>query len=353
MSFIETIEIKNFKSIRHQKIEGCRKINVFIGYPNVGKSNIIEAISLLTYLRKEEQSPLSYFCRFKEFIDLFNDGDREKDTEIFTNDYVASLRYVNKVSLEFGIVARENYVENFNESTSTLLRFMRFKKDDSVGQGFVEKTNANEYTEKINIKKYHFTSGIDSKRLRTTPKVLSCPFGLNLAEVIRYNSNLRNECGELFSWYNLKLNFDKDGNIEILKQLDEFSTFEISFSQIADTLQRLIFYKAAIATNENSILLFEEPEAHMFPPYIRKFTTDIIYDKTNQFFIATHSPYVLEEFIEEAKNDLSIYVVDYDKGETVIKRLTDDEVSEISQYGIDLFFNLESYLDKHGQPRSA
>ena len=33
--------------------------------------------------------------------------------------------------------------------------------------------------------------------------------------------------------------------------------------------------------------------------------------------------------------------------------LTDEEVTEISQYGIDLFFNLESYLAKNGQPHSA
>jgi hypothetical protein len=48
MSFIETIEIKNFKSIRHQRIEGCRRINVFIGYPNTGKSNILEALSVFS-----------------------------------------------------------------------------------------------------------------------------------------------------------------------------------------------------------------------------------------------------------------------------------------------------------------
>ena len=92
----------------------------------------------------------------------------------------------------------------------------------------------------------------------------------------------------------------------------------------------------------------------MFPPYIAKLTTDIIFDKNdNQYFIATHSPFVLNEFIEEAQDDLAVYVVDYDKGETIIKRLTDEQVIEIAQYGIDLFFNLESYLDKYGQPHSA
>ena len=41
-------------------------------------------------------------------------------------------------------------------------------------------------------------------------------------------------------------------------------------------------------------------------------------------------------------------MVDYDKGETIIKRLTDEQLLEVAQYGIDLFFNLESYLDKNG-----
>ncbi|MDQ6755365.1 MAG: AAA family ATPase, partial [Bacteroidota bacterium] len=76
MQKINNIEIKNFKSIRHQKIEGCKRINVFIGYPNVGKSNILEAISFFSFLNKNSELPLKWFCRFKELIDLFNDGDK-------------------------------------------------------------------------------------------------------------------------------------------------------------------------------------------------------------------------------------------------------------------------------------
>src|SRR5258708_11995010 len=56
MNPIKNIEIKNFKSIRHQKIDGCKKINVFIGYPNVGKSNILEPIGLYTSLRLIEEN---------------------------------------------------------------------------------------------------------------------------------------------------------------------------------------------------------------------------------------------------------------------------------------------------------
>ncbi|MGF2413229.1 MAG: hypothetical protein ACQUYJ_12935, partial [Ferruginibacter sp.] len=83
-----------------------------------------------------------------------------------------------------------------------------------------------------------------------------------------------------------------------------------------------------------------------FPPYISKFTSDIIFDKNdNQYFIATHSPFVLNDFMEDMdKEDLSIYVVGLTNGETVVRRLTDEEITEIYQYGIDLFFNLENFL---------
>lgn len=44
------------------------------------------------------------------------------------------------------------------------------------------------------------------------------------------------------------------------------------------------------------------------------------------------------------KEDLSIYAVGLKDGETTIKKITDEEITEIYQYGIDLFFNLENYL---------
>ena len=104
------------------------------------------------------------------------------------------------------------------------------------------------------------------------------------------------------------------------------------------------FHKAAILSNNNSILLFEEPEAHSFPPHIVHITQEIINSKTNQFFVTTHSPFVLNDFLENAREDLAVYLVDWNDGETTIKRLSDDDMYEIYQYGIDLFTNLETFI---------
>jgi predicted ATP-dependent endonuclease of OLD family len=113
---------------------------------------------------------------------------------------------------------------------------------------------------------------------------------------------------------------------------------------IADTLQRIIFYKTAIASNMNAILIFEEPEAHAYPPYIAEFTQEVINSYTNQFFIATHSPIIVNDFLENAREDLAIFMVDYKEGQTVVKALSKEQLYEVYKYGEDLFFNNDAYL---------
>lgn len=107
-----------------------------------------------------------------------------------------------------------------------------------------------------------------------------------------------------------------------------------------------MFYKTAIASNQNAILTFEEPEAHSYPPYISKITTDIIYSESNQFFITTHSPYVLNEFLENRRENLAIYLIDLKKGETSAQALTKEQIDEVYRSGVDLFFNSEIFLNK-------
>ena len=41
----KNLEIKNFKSIKELKLN-TKKVNLLIGKPNVGKSNILEALGL-------------------------------------------------------------------------------------------------------------------------------------------------------------------------------------------------------------------------------------------------------------------------------------------------------------------
>jgi len=79
---ITSLEIRNFKSIRHIRID-CKRINVFIGEPNSGKSNILKAIGFLSYLGLGG-APEKY-VRTRVFRELFYDKDIEQELVIKAN----------------------------------------------------------------------------------------------------------------------------------------------------------------------------------------------------------------------------------------------------------------------------
>ena len=76
MKKIKDITICNFKSLEDVKIQGCKTFNLFIGRPNVGKSNIIEALSCLAipYLYPMKKSLGSIF-RIERTSALFYNGN--------------------------------------------------------------------------------------------------------------------------------------------------------------------------------------------------------------------------------------------------------------------------------------
>lgn len=158
-------------------------------------------------------------------------------------------------------------------------------------------------------------------------------------------ASLKEELTAIFHEYGLKYVFDTGNQeIKVMKESGDGEIFLIPFHSLADTLQRLIFYKAAILSNKQSILLFEEPEAHTYPPYITNVVQNIIDSAENQYFITTHSPYIINALLEQLNDETAIYFVDMQKGNTTVQRATDDELQEMYESGIDLFFNLETYL---------
>ena len=326
MNFIDNIEIKNFKSIRHQKIEGCKRVNVFIGYPNVGKSNILEALSGFSYAHKPSLNFHS-LCRYETFRDLIFNGD-------VGTDNAATVILNDKIVLRYKFYSPEQLNINAIIYESNSLKAISFDEID------IEKESKNSFSFLIDkegmasgaqynnesflpiIKKYDFDKSKNKYKF-SGDKSLSIPFGNNLPDIIESNREIRKQVAELFNEYNLKMLLERgDAGLRIAKTFEDETIFSIPFHHTADTLQRVVFQKAAILSNKGAILLFEEPEAHMFPPYIAKFTADVMFDKNdNQYFIATHSPFVLNDFMEDMeKEELSIYVVGLKDGETIVRK---------------------------------
>ncbi len=367
MNHIQNIEIQNFKSIKHCVIDGCKRINVFVGPPNVGKSNILEALSTYHFFNYSKlKTKFDQLVRVKKFPELFFDGEFEVSNFIGINNnaYKSALLLLSNNELEILYTEKNTKQEPFENRVITkeeLFRSFRVLRENKIGKGeknsdfIVEKMIVSidkEYDDltisldppEFNIKKYQFVENdfnneIDDLRLEA-------PNGNNLFEVISNNRKVRNICKKLFSNYNLKLLFDKNENVfKLAKEAGNDEIFSIPFYQVADTLQRLIFHLAAIITNEKSVLLLEEPEAQMYPPYISKLTGEIIADENNnQYFIATHSPFVINDFLEEAREDLAIYLVYEKEGETKVQRMTVEEMHEAYQFGSSFFMNIPNFI---------
>ncbi len=325
--FIQNIRILNFKSIYDLVVPGCKRINLFIGKPNVGKSNILEALSIFSipFLRENSTRKLSHLIRLENERELFYNGNIDQDAIIETDFGYSRLGYNPKE----GLIAK---VDFFGDSWDNL----------KIDEKLIVKGIANHPYFEVPVKKYQYKHNVAYSRGHS--KYLIPPFGSNLLSIIEDYPELKRQVIQLFKEYKLDIAFDKASQtIKIIQSKDD-GIFLIPYNSIADTLQRIIFYKAAIASTTHSILLFEEPEAHSFPPYMSHLTQEMIHKKDNQYFIATHSPFILNDLLENARDELSVYMVDYRNLQTVVNKLTAEQLHDIFQYGVDLFTNSESFL---------
>ncbi|MGQ9806851.1 MAG: AAA family ATPase, partial [Chlorobiales bacterium] len=75
---INALTIENFKSIETLELKP-KRINLFVGKPNAGKSNILEALSLFSI---PQQADLRDFIRFAKLRHLFYNGDVKKPIKV-------------------------------------------------------------------------------------------------------------------------------------------------------------------------------------------------------------------------------------------------------------------------------
>jgi hypothetical protein len=338
-------------------MEGCRRINVLIGPPNVGKSNILEAMSCFARLHKTfgPDWHASALFRIDKLRHLFHQYNIKLPFEINIDNLSLIGKFVERVGFD-------NRLDN-TESPKESILITCIQKDSvnpvdydfhySINQDLqisdlthnperfsVEPDKGGSFAKQFAKYKYEGSKiGSQSSKKYLS---LNSPFGENLYTYLQFDEKLKTELEELVLDFGLEVAFDDLE--EVVKFYHKESRTIIPFLLVADTLKRLFFHKAAISSNNNSILLFEEPEAHCYPPYISKFIKDVIFDENqNQFFIATHSPYILNDLMENARQDLAVFFTNHDKGNTTVRVFNDDELHEAYQYGYDFFMNMEHF----------
>ncbi len=324
---ITKLSVSNFKSVRQLDID-CKKVNLFIGEPNTGKSNILEALALLSWTGRVIGAGIGVtdYVRFQTMTDIFYDQQKDDAINIsVTGEPTAKV----KVSFE------DDRFQFREEPDSSPFVSVDYKGGHSGG----------DYQKARSIKFFRFldTARCDDKE----PGSLKPPNGSNLFSVVFSSKVLRDSMEEFFRKYGLKLLMRQQERVfELVKQADG-PLITYPYVLASDTLRRIIFYTVAIASNKESVLVFEEPESNAFPYYTKYLGERIALDKTNQFFIATHNPYLLSAVIEKAdKQDVQVFITYFKDYQTQVLPLTPDQVVELME--ADPFFNLDRFIEAEG-----
>lgn len=115
--------------------------------------------------------------------------------------------------------------------------------------------------------------------------------------------------------------------------------------QVADIrkIQNILFQY--LVTDHCDIFL-EEPEANLFPPTqsnLVEWLLDLTKrEQPNNLFVATHSPYVLNTFLEKQDEDINLFFTSRKNNQILVKIATEDNLQEMYDYGVDAFFNIET-----------
>jgi AAA15 family ATPase/GTPase len=324
---ITKLSVSNFKSVRQLDIE-CKKVNLFIGEPNTGKSNILEALGIVSWSGDLEHNLLDYI-RLERVQNLFYD-------QLLDQDIVVKASTTDTSYPKLDVTLRHHKSEfQFLEGGEP---FRVVTDEGKMGEPLLIPMP----TKRARIKLFRFKT-LD-RCDNSQSDSLRPPNGDNLFSVVNSSKTLRETMIEFFRKYGLKLVArSHERTFELQKEIDGWVS-TIPYTLASDTLRRIIFYTVAIVSNKDSVLVFEEPESNAFPYYTKYLGERIALDQSNQFFIATHNPYLLSAVIEKArKEDIQVFITYFKDFQTRVVPLTPDQVAELME--ADPFFNLDRFIE--------
>jgi hypothetical protein len=332
---IQKLSIKNYKSLRNVELD-CKKLNVFIGEPNSGKSNIIEALSLMSQgiisTERESKEISKDLIRYNNVGDLFFDFNINRPIEVITDGTGYRLKYavrndsVPENQFHFEVlpdvsadnpamrIGHSGMILGMGKPIDTMFRFYEYKR-------------------------------LRSFTINYYPH-LAPPYGDNLPSLLLSNEEYRNWVEEFFESKGFTLTLRPAENGVSMSKVVNKSIYSYPYQAISETLQRVVFYMMAIMSNQKSVLLFDEPDSNTFPFYTGFMGESIALDETNQFFLTTHNPYLLLGLIEKSKTtEINVCVVSMKDYETKVTVLNEAQLSEVLDLNTDVFLNLDRIID--------
>lgn len=325
---LKDVHIHHFRSIRDCSLTDLRQINVLIGRPNTGKTNIIDAVTLFAIpeLTNRTDLKLKHVIRAHTPEELFLIKNQTQYARVTSNRVGCALQYSQVTGLNAQLTfdnAHGEHVYNFDAAFRAL-------------------ASSNTFIDPV-IKRYRYFNHIAFTRIGGTE--LTVPYGQNLFGLLDESPEIQKLIAEIIDSTGITMHFDAHGpKIRITN--DPRPNTELHFPSLSASLQRLCFYLAAIKSNREKFIVFDNPDANIFPTMLVHLATGMLENVSNQYLFSTHEYYILIDLLEDELEKVAIFNVYTENGETKIYRLTDEDLKAILYNGVDPFINNEAFIPK-------
>jgi predicted ATPase len=344
--------IRNLGPLKEANVE-LKRINVIIGSQSSGKSCVLKTTCYCTWVEKRIEltqtsdffakdgnflNELERFHKLKGYIKSDTFISYESDFMVFSYDNATkTFKFEWKEGRWNYRRSKVTYIPAERNLVAAIPNWFQVKfADDNIRDFMADWETARQAAQEditvLNLGvSYHYDANTKSDKVKVSDGVTLdftntssglqsvIPLFVHLSHITKIKHD------RIESFANLQ------ENSILLSKLDEEDKKDI--------------YTNYVHTHHCDIFL-EEPEANLFPPTQSNLVEWLLNktkgDHSSNLFVATHSPYVLNAFIEKQDIDMSLLYTRATEGLMMVKAATEQDFQDIYDYGVDVFFNIET-----------
>ena len=344
--------IRNLGPLKEADVE-LKRINVIIGSQSSGKSCVLKTACYCTWVEKriELTQTADFFAKDDNFL---------KELERFhkLQGYIKDDTFISYES-DFMVFSYDNATKTFKfDWKEGRWNYHRSKVTYIPAERNLVAAIPNWFQVKFaddNIR--DFTADWETARQATTDDLSV----LNLGVSYHYDANTKSDKVKVLDGVTLDFTNTSSGLQSVIPlfvhlshitkikndRIESFANLQennILLTKL-DEEDKKDIYSNFVHTHHCEIFL-EEPEANLFPP-TQSCLVEWLLDMTkgeqpSNLFIATHSPYILNAFLEKTDIDMSLFYTRTDSKLISVKSTTEEDIQAIYDYGVDAFFNIET-----------
>jgi AAA15 family ATPase/GTPase len=124
---LNSLEIKNYRNLKHLQIQKLGRVNLIVGKNNTGKTSVLEAISI-----HQQKGELEWI--FQEVLEKRNENLVDEDKKNYQESMVESLSYLFYNRIIHGNKIEIGELDSIDKTGISIIKYIRPKLDISEDQ---------------------------------------------------------------------------------------------------------------------------------------------------------------------------------------------------------------------------